>query len=155
MCDDVQLGNHYVREFLMLAHTWFAFGLPSKTGTYMAPNEHATLGNSLGALCYNSPNCPVCTGHVRWASGATVTTRQRSTAKVNSSEQCVAEVRAQKLEVTGHVQCGTGLFGAAIGQGFQRSSAPKPQWACWRGVHRTLNSACPVRHRTVRCAHCQ
>jgi hypothetical protein len=32
LCDDVQLCNHYVREFLILARTWFAFGLPSKTG---------------------------------------------------------------------------------------------------------------------------
>jgi hypothetical protein len=32
MCDDVQLCNHRVHEFLILAHTWFAFGLPSKTG---------------------------------------------------------------------------------------------------------------------------
>jgi hypothetical protein len=32
MCDDVQLCNHYVREFLILARTWFAFSLPSKTG---------------------------------------------------------------------------------------------------------------------------
>jgi hypothetical protein len=31
MCDDVQLYNRYVREFLILARTWFAFGLPSKT----------------------------------------------------------------------------------------------------------------------------
>jgi hypothetical protein len=32
MCDDVQLCNRYVREFLILARTWFAFGLSSKTG---------------------------------------------------------------------------------------------------------------------------
>jgi hypothetical protein len=32
MCDDVQLCNRCAREFLMLARTWFAFGLPSKTG---------------------------------------------------------------------------------------------------------------------------
>jgi hypothetical protein len=32
MCDDVELCNHYVCEFLILAHTWFAFGLPSKIG---------------------------------------------------------------------------------------------------------------------------
>jgi hypothetical protein len=32
MCDDVQLCNCYVREFLILARTWFTFGLPSKTG---------------------------------------------------------------------------------------------------------------------------
>jgi hypothetical protein len=31
MCDDVQLCNRYVREFFILARTWFAFGLPSKT----------------------------------------------------------------------------------------------------------------------------
>jgi hypothetical protein len=32
MCDDVQLCNRCVREFLIMARTWFAFGLPSKTG---------------------------------------------------------------------------------------------------------------------------
>jgi hypothetical protein len=32
MCDDVQLCNRCVREFLILARTWFTFGLPSKTG---------------------------------------------------------------------------------------------------------------------------
>ena len=32
MCDDVQLSNRCVREFLILARTWFTFGLPSKTG---------------------------------------------------------------------------------------------------------------------------
>jgi hypothetical protein len=31
MCDDVQLCNRCVREFLILARTWFTFGLPSKT----------------------------------------------------------------------------------------------------------------------------
>jgi hypothetical protein len=31
MCDDVQLCNCCVREFLILARTWFAFGLPFKT----------------------------------------------------------------------------------------------------------------------------
>jgi hypothetical protein len=32
MCDDVQLCNRCVREFLILARTQFAFGLPSKPG---------------------------------------------------------------------------------------------------------------------------
>jgi hypothetical protein len=32
MCDDVHLCNHCVREFLILKRTWFAFGLPSKSG---------------------------------------------------------------------------------------------------------------------------
>jgi hypothetical protein len=31
-CDDVQLCNRCVREFFILTRTWFAFGLPSKTG---------------------------------------------------------------------------------------------------------------------------
>jgi hypothetical protein len=31
MCNDVQLCNRYVREFLIPARTWLAFGLPSKT----------------------------------------------------------------------------------------------------------------------------
>jgi hypothetical protein len=35
MCDDVQLCNRSVCEFLILARTWFAFGLPSKTGCDM------------------------------------------------------------------------------------------------------------------------
>jgi hypothetical protein len=32
MCDDVQVCNRCVREFLILTRTWFAFGLPFKTG---------------------------------------------------------------------------------------------------------------------------
>jgi hypothetical protein len=32
LCDDIQLCNRYVCEFLVLARTWFTFGLPSKTG---------------------------------------------------------------------------------------------------------------------------
>jgi hypothetical protein len=32
LCNDVQLCNCYVHEFLILACTWFAFGLPSRTG---------------------------------------------------------------------------------------------------------------------------
>jgi hypothetical protein len=32
MCDDVQLCNRCVREFMIMARTWFAFGWPSKTG---------------------------------------------------------------------------------------------------------------------------
>jgi hypothetical protein len=32
MCDDVQLCNRCVREFMILTRTWFAFGLLLKTG---------------------------------------------------------------------------------------------------------------------------
>jgi hypothetical protein len=45
MCDDVQLCNRYVREFLILARTWFAFGLPSKTGC-----DKGTLARVCGRL---------------------------------------------------------------------------------------------------------
>jgi hypothetical protein len=37
MCDDVQLCYRCVREFLILARTWFAFGLPSKSGVTQPP----------------------------------------------------------------------------------------------------------------------
>jgi hypothetical protein len=30
LCDDAHLCNRHVREFLIIARTWFAFGLPSK-----------------------------------------------------------------------------------------------------------------------------
>jgi hypothetical protein len=40
MCDDVQLCNRCVREFLILAHAWFAFGLPSKTGCDITHHRH-------------------------------------------------------------------------------------------------------------------
>jgi hypothetical protein len=40
MCDDVQLCNRCVREFLILARTWFAFGLPSETGCDNRPTCH-------------------------------------------------------------------------------------------------------------------
>jgi hypothetical protein len=32
LCDDVQLCNRCVREFLILTRTWFAFSLSSKNG---------------------------------------------------------------------------------------------------------------------------
>jgi hypothetical protein len=44
MCDDVQLCNRCVHEFLILALTWFAFGLPSKTSCdkFFAPLHTTT-----------------------------------------------------------------------------------------------------------------
>jgi hypothetical protein len=39
MCDDVQLCNHCVREFLILARTRFTFGLPSKTRCDMVTTQ--------------------------------------------------------------------------------------------------------------------
>jgi hypothetical protein len=53
LCDDVQLCNRCVREFLILARTWFAFGLPSKTGcdTYIAlPRNCSGFSEARGTL---------------------------------------------------------------------------------------------------------
>jgi hypothetical protein len=69
LCDDVQLCNHCVCDFLILARTWFAFGLPSKTGC-------DNIGGSSGNL--------KCNGHIWLQSqphpvrigGATVAMRQ-------------------------------------------------------------------------------
>jgi hypothetical protein len=55
-----------------------------------APLKHVALGFSRDVLRYNSPDCPVCTGHVRCANGATVTCDKRSTVK---GEQCKSDVR--------------------------------------------------------------
>jgi hypothetical protein len=40
LCDDVQLCNRYVREFLILTRTWFTFGLPSKTTCNRGPHHY-------------------------------------------------------------------------------------------------------------------
>jgi hypothetical protein len=42
MCDDVQLCNCCVRELLILARTWFAFDLPSKTRCDRSPRSKVT-----------------------------------------------------------------------------------------------------------------
>jgi hypothetical protein len=54
MCDDVQLCNHCVREFLILARTWFAFGLPSKTGcdTFTLKNDKSKGNEEHGKAKY-------------------------------------------------------------------------------------------------------
>jgi hypothetical protein len=98
----------------------------------------ATLGKSKGTLRYNSPDCPVCTGLSGEPAEQRLPARQRSTAQMNSDEQY--SDRSQSAEVRCHrtVWCGTGLSGAA-----KRQRSP------------TVNSDCPVRHRTVRCAHRQ
>jgi hypothetical protein len=49
MCDDVQLCNRCLREFLILARTWFAFGLPSKTGCDRCATKPSPRAVSLGS----------------------------------------------------------------------------------------------------------
>jgi hypothetical protein len=87
----------------------------------------ATLGFLHGTLCYNSPDCPVCTG--------TCPVCQRSNGNMAPtvdchSEQCKLEVRAEKSECTGHVWCGTRLSGETTGQTTSTTDCSKPQWVC-------------------------
>jgi hypothetical protein len=49
LCDDVQLCNCCVHELLILARTWFAFGLPSKTRC----DSFASAGPILERLPHN------------------------------------------------------------------------------------------------------
>jgi hypothetical protein len=67
------------------------------------------------------------------------------------------QVRSQsrKSEHTGHVRCGTTLSGAAIGQRVLAVKTLQTPMARWHDAHWTVNSTCPLRHRTVRCAHRQ
>jgi hypothetical protein len=66
-------------------------------------------------------------------------------------------VNSQSCEVRGHrtVRCGTELSGAARGQSPQRSTGLQTLTVGDVAAHRTTYSACPVAHRTVRCAHRQ
>jgi hypothetical protein len=92
-------------------------------------NKPATLGNPPGALRYNSSNCLVCTELSDELAEQRLPARQQSTTEVYSDEQCHAEVRAAKSEVTGHVWCGTGLSGAAKRQRVKTVNSSKPQRA--------------------------
>jgi hypothetical protein len=74
-------------------------------------------------LRYNSPDCPVQHRTVRCTSGATATSRQRSSAKELNALQCAparAEVRAgarrRTRQSTGPVRCTTGLSGGPTSQ---------------------------------------
>jgi hypothetical protein len=55
LCDDVQLCNYCVRELLILARTWFAFGLPSKTGCDTTRHEckkmYIPSNDCIGFMC--------------------------------------------------------------------------------------------------------
>jgi hypothetical protein len=62
MCDDVQLCNHCVREFLILARTWFAFGLPSKTE---CDSERENFGVKV-TCCLPLADISACRGHFAW-----------------------------------------------------------------------------------------
>jgi hypothetical protein len=136
--------------YCQLAHRT-VFGAPGR-----AALEPATLGFLQGTLRYNSPDCPVCTEHIRWANGATVTWRQRSTAKVNSARQkSEQQVRTHRTCPVWHrtVRCDIGLSSVTPDcpvqlqdKGFQRSTAPNPNRRA--DVARTGQWTGPVRCTT-------
>ena len=108
--------------------------------------ELATFGNFQGPLRYNSPDCLVFTGHVRCSKEG----RPQELASLGFSFQPL-RYNSPDCPVC------TGLSGASAEQrllranGYlrrhlmraQKSESPMP-------AHRTVNSACPVRHRTSR-----
>jgi hypothetical protein len=63
LCDDVQLCNHCVREFLILARTWFAFGLPSKTG---CDNKPSWSSHEIMKLLWRSKVCTHSSWQLSW-----------------------------------------------------------------------------------------
>jgi hypothetical protein len=80
----------------------------------------------MGLLRYNSSDCPMCTELSSEPAEQRLPMHKRSTANMNSDEQCREEVRAAKSEVTG-------LFGVPPDcpvqqkdKGFQWSIAPNP-----------------------------
>jgi hypothetical protein len=51
------LCNRYVHEFLILARTWFAFGLPSKMGvTTTEIRQESEFGLRWSLRSYKKPN---------------------------------------------------------------------------------------------------
>jgi hypothetical protein len=54
MCDDVQLCNRCVCEFLILACTWFTFGLPSKTECDKPIQWHVQVSKDKSCLMLTS-----------------------------------------------------------------------------------------------------
>jgi hypothetical protein len=77
---------------------------------------------------------------------------QRSNSNLASTVDCKSK---HLWTMHGRTQSREVRAGATTGQRLQQSFALIPQRVCWCGTHRTVNSTCPVHHRTVRCAHHQ
>jgi hypothetical protein len=59
LCDDVQLCNCCLHELLILARTWFTFGLPSKTGCDTCLHRQLTGGlPPIYSITHRSPETP-------------------------------------------------------------------------------------------------
>jgi hypothetical protein len=130
------------------------FGAPDSVRCPRPYNRYTSHTREFGgALCYNSPDYPVCHRTVRCASGATVPCAPMALCKSNSAEQC--RDRSQSAEVRGHrtVRCGTGLSGVAPDcpvqlkdKRPQRSTAQNPNGCA--DVARTGQCTVTVRWRT-------
>jgi hypothetical protein len=101
-----------------------------------APPRHAALGFFQGTPCYNSPDCPVCTGHVRWGNGGTVTCANGRLQKVYSAR---SEVRAESQNAPNCPVRHRTVRCRKKTEDFNGQLLQTPM-VCWRGTHRTVNS---------------
>ena len=114
-----------------------------------ANSKLVTFGKFLRPLHYNSPDCPVHTGHVRCS-------------KEEWPPELVSLGNSSQLLRYNSLDCPvyTGLSGVTAGQRlFRRQRLPathlmralRAQWSDTPMLaHRTIYSTCPVRHRTSR-----
>jgi hypothetical protein len=112
-------------------------------------SELLTFGNFHRHLRYNSPDCPVCTGHVRCS-------KEERPPELVSLGNSLRPLRYNSPDYLVY----TGLSGVTAGQRlFRRQRLPathlmRAQRAQRSGTpmlaHWTIYSSCPVRHRTSR-----
>jgi hypothetical protein len=113
-----------------------------------------TFGNFWRCLRYNSPDCPVYTGHVRCSKEE----RPPELASLGNSFQLLRYNSPDMSGVHRTVRCNYGAM-ATTRQRSPATAINARQSAQESGTrvvaHRTLYSTCPVRHRTSRRAQCQ
>jgi hypothetical protein len=151
--------NIQVRDQIQRSkETWVCWGTVHRTDRcatrqcLMCQDHTAQTSHSqvfLGALRYNSPDCPVCHQTVRCTSGETANSRNGRLCKGYSTLQCAAEVRT---EVRGTPDSEQDLSSvapdcpvphedkASNGQLLQNPNS----WVTWQRT-----GQCPVAHRTV------
>jgi hypothetical protein len=121
-------------------------GAPGHSTLNLLPSENGR------PLRYNSPDCPVSHRTVRCASGATTTSRQRSTTNAFNALQCAPESeQRQTAHQTVYRTC------PVHNRTAQRPHQSELQWSEPNGrltwlAHRTVSSGapdCPVRHATT------
>jgi hypothetical protein len=125
--------NIQVRDTIQKEQKELECAMVWRTGLSDAPcsykSEAATLGKTRGALCYNSPDCPVCHRTVRCASGQRLSSAQGSTLM---DEQCnTVPRRSQSSKSKGHrtVRCRKRTKPPTVDR------APDPNsWVTWRRI---------------------